>query len=105
MERGVRLSRRFHRKPRFCIFPGYNWCGPGCNGPGPPINELDAACKAHDKCYQRGRCACECDQEFLCRLRRLCDKIDPCTQEGRHTRFLYRYMKLQTLITCKLNRF
>src|SRR5260370_31958327 len=28
---------------------GTHWCGAG--GAGPPVNELDAACKAHDKCY------------------------------------------------------
>ena len=28
---------------------GSHWCGPG--GAGPPINALDAACKAHDQCF------------------------------------------------------
>ena len=28
---------------------GTHWCGPG--GAGPPINGLDQACQAHDKCY------------------------------------------------------
>jgi RHS repeat-associated protein len=28
---------------------GTHWCGPG--GGGPPVNDLDAACKAHDNCY------------------------------------------------------
>lgn len=30
---------------------GTHWCGPG--GAGPVVNQLDAACKAHDKCYDR----------------------------------------------------
>jgi RHS repeat-associated protein len=28
---------------------GTHWCGPG--GGGPPVNDLDAACKAHDQCF------------------------------------------------------
>ncbi len=28
---------------------GTHWCGPG--GAGPAVNQLDAACKAHDQCY------------------------------------------------------
>jgi len=28
---------------------GTHWCGPG--GEGPTVNSLDAACKAHDQCY------------------------------------------------------
>lgn len=91
----MKLSRR--RSPRFCIFPGYNWCGPGCSGPGAPINEVDAACKAHDECYSRGRDRCECDRAFLERLR---PNINPYTQQGRHARLLYNYMKLQSSFTC-----
>ncbi|MFJ7936574.1 phospholipase [Sporosarcina sp. NPDC096371] len=91
------LSRRKNGRFRFCVLPGYNWCGPGCNGPGPPINDVDAACKAHDICYFKGRRACDCDREFLDRLRPL---IDPCTKEGRHARFLYNYIRLQTRMTC-----
>jgi hypothetical protein len=30
---------------------GTHWCGPG--GEGPTVNQLDAACKAHDECYDR----------------------------------------------------
>jgi hypothetical protein len=29
----------------------YNWCGPGNTGL-PPINSVDVACQAHDKCYE-----------------------------------------------------
>ena len=91
------VLQRGNGRFRFCIFPGYNWCGPGCNGPGTPINDLDAACKSHDVCYRKGRSSCACDQEFLNRLRPL---IDPCTKKGRHARLLYNYMKLQTIFTC-----
>nr|MBW4028964.1 hypothetical protein [Acidobacteriota bacterium] len=30
--------------------PGTNYCGPG--GSGTPTNQTDAACAAHDRCYQ-----------------------------------------------------
>jgi RHS repeat-associated protein len=30
---------------------GTHWCGPG--GDGPPVSDLDAACKAHDQCYDK----------------------------------------------------
>ena len=91
------MTRREHSRFHFCIFPGYNWCGPGCNGPGPPLNEVDAACKAHDDCYRRGGHPCECDREFLNRLRY---KINSDSQQGRHARLLYHYMKLQTVFSC-----
>ncbi len=83
--------------PRFCLFPGYNWCGPGCSGPGAPVNAVDAACKAHDLCYRKSGASCRCDQEFLHRLQPL---INPRTPEGRHARTIYRYMRLQSLFTC-----
>lgn len=92
-----RGNRRFH----FCVFPGYNWCGPGCNGPGLPINDVDVACKAHDDCYRRGRNLCECDQEFLNHLH---SNIDPYTKKGRHARLLYNYMKIQTALNCNFYR-
>lgn len=91
------LPLRKNKGYGFCVLPGYNWCGPGCHGPGPPINDVDAACQAHDYCYGIGRHRCECDQEFLNYLR---PQIDYYTQEGRHARLIYHYMKLQTMFTC-----
>lgn len=84
---------------RFCIFPGYKWCGPGCSGPGAPVNRVDAACKAHDECYQFYGDKCYCDQVFLEQLLPL---MNPYTLEGRHATIIYRYMKLQTFFTCSL---
>ncbi|MCP3029936.1 phospholipase [Halobacillus sp. A1] len=84
-------------RPRVCVLPGYNWCGPGCNGPGPPVNAVDAACKAHDICYQRSRHYCSCDLAFIQRLERL---QNPYTEEGRHARMLLHYMKIQRFFTC-----
>ncbi|WP_017754335.1 hypothetical protein [Calidifontibacillus oryziterrae] len=86
---------------RFCIFPGYNWCGPGCSGPGAPVNDLDAACKRHDECYRYHRNPCECDREFLHRLRLI---MNPYSQKGRQARLMYNYMKLQSIFTCGFYR-
>jgi len=95
------LSQGRQRGFGFCVFPGYNWCGPGCNGPGAPINDLDALCKEHDKCYRSHRSRCECDQEFLRRLR---SKVNPHTKKGRQAQLIYDYMKLQTFFTCSFYR-
>ncbi|SDI40432.1 coat protein VP1 [Alteribacillus persepolensis] len=87
--------RRF---PGFCVFPGYNWCGPGCSGPGAPVNAVDAACKEHDECYRRhGGPSCYCDDMFI---RTLYQLQNPYTQEGRHARFLYQYMRMQMFFMC-----
>ncbi|PIC63453.1 phospholipase [Sporosarcina sp. P13] len=96
------MCNQRNRGPRFCIFPGYNWCGPGCNGPGPPVNDVDAACRAHDICYRTGRSRCECDCEFMDRLY---SEINPYTQEGRHARTLYNYMRIQSRFTCRYFRY
>lgn len=95
------MQQRRNRGIGFCVFPGYNWCGPGCHGPGAPTNDVDAACKAHDDCYRMGGNRCDCDQEFL---NQLYHKIDPYTQKGRHARLLYHYMKVQTSFTCNSYR-
>ncbi|MEK3889408.1 phospholipase [Bacillus sp. FSL K6-3431] len=98
----MRLKRRRYKKRlRFCILPGYNWCGPGCSGPGAPINKVDAACRAHDECYRRSGNYCECDREFLRHLRPL---ITPHTRMGRHAHLLHQYMKFQTLVNCGFYR-
>jgi hypothetical protein len=47
-----------------CIYG--NWCGPGCGGPGGPIDNVDQCCQSHDRCYDaRGYFACSCDRELL----------------------------------------
>lgn len=85
------------RSPRFCMFPGYNWCGPGCSGPGAPINEVDAACRQHDLCYQWTRERCRCDHDFIERLERLQNRY---TREGRHARVLLNHMRILKGINC-----
>ncbi|WP_084220067.1 phospholipase [Jeotgalibacillus soli] len=94
-------KKRKETSSRFCIFPGYKWCGPGCSGPGAPINEVDAACKVHDLCYQRYGPSCRCDREFLERLRPMANQH---SSRGRNARMLYNYIKLQALFTCGFSR-
>ncbi len=85
------------KRSSFCIFPGYRWCGPGCSGPGAPINGVDACCKAHDKCLNSGRSRCSCDREFLHCLR---PKVNLHEKEGRVATIIYIYMKIQAGFTC-----
>ncbi|MGM7722245.1 phospholipase [Metabacillus sp. Hm71] len=89
------------RKPGFCIFPGYRWCGPGCSGSGAPINDVDACCLMHDKCLSRGRSICQCDREFINCLR---SKINHRTEKGRKAAIMYEYMKIQSLFTCGFDK-
>src|SRR5690606_1532637 len=47
------------------LFHG-NWCGAGDRNRSSPVDALDAACRAHDLCYERsGRNACTCDKALL----------------------------------------
>jgi hypothetical protein len=80
-----------------CIFPGYKWCGPGCSGPGAPINDVDACCQKHDYCLSRGLSACECDSHFLECLR---PKMNPYTEKGRKAALMYDFMKVRAAFTC-----
>ncbi|QKY71499.1 phospholipase [Lentibacillus sp. CBA3610] len=84
-------------RPGNCIIPGYRYCGPGCSGPGEPVNAVDAACQAHDVCLERGGSACFCDHEFLQRLRPL---INPYTAEGRHARTIHHAMRIAARFRC-----
>lgn len=80
-----------------CIFPGYNWCGPCCSGPGDPINDVDACCKKHDKCLNQGIHSCECDKEMLRCLR---SKVDFNTEQGRVAAIIYLFFKFKVLVKC-----
>jgi hypothetical protein len=47
------------------LFHG-NWCGAGDLNRATPVDALDAACRAHDLCYEQvGRGACQCDKALL----------------------------------------
>jgi hypothetical protein len=81
----------------FCLFPGYRYCGPGCSGPGAPINDVDAACKKHDECFSKYGLSCKCDIQFLRRLKKKCN---PYTKKGRQAAILYNYMKFQAAFSC-----
>ncbi|RBW67485.1 phospholipase [Bacillus taeanensis] len=95
MWREERRQERF--LPGFCVLPGYKWCGPGCSGPGAPVNDVDACCKAHDECYSWYGPSCECDLELIhC----LAPKVNPYTKKGRDAALLYHYMNFQKLFTC-----
>jgi hypothetical protein len=82
-----------------CIFPRYKWCGPNCSGPGAPINDVDACCKAHDECLKFDS-HCKCDREFMNCLR---PKMNATTKKGRDAALMYYYMKIQTIFTCRFN--
>ncbi len=78
--------------------PGYRWCGPGCSGPGAPLNAVDACCRAHDKCYQAyGGPNCRCDREFL---RCLESRFNPYTKEGRDAVKMHRIMRFVMSHNC-----
>jgi hypothetical protein len=81
----------------FCVFPGYRWCGPGCSGPGAPINDVDNCCYRHDRCLSKGIPPCDCDKQFMDCLR---SKINPRTQKGRNAHLMYNFMRLKTSFTC-----
>jgi hypothetical protein len=91
------LTQRKDRGFRICLPRGYKWCGPGCSGPGAPINDVDACCKAHDDCYRKFGRSCRCDHEFMDCLR---PKISSCSKEGRDAALLYKYMRIRQLFTC-----
>ncbi len=93
---GDELSRK--RNHLGCVFPGYRWCGPGCSGPGPPINDVDACCMRHDRCLRRGIHPCICDEQFMHCLR---PKMIRRTRDGRHAKLMYRVMQLKTTFQCQ----
>ena len=58
------VARSGSQKPT-PLFHG-NWCGAGDMNRASPVDAFDAACRAHDLCYERiGRNACICDKAFL----------------------------------------
>lgn len=62
---GAAQPDKARAEPVTPLFHG-NWCGAGDADRAPPVDAFDAACRAHDLCYERvGRGACICDQAFL----------------------------------------
>ncbi|UYZ11576.1 phospholipase [Brevibacillus sp. WF146] len=81
------------RKRRFGSIPCFygNWCGPGCSGPEPPIDEIDRCCMMHDKCYRkRGYFACSCDKKLVKCLKK---HLDRTTEKGRKAYLMYLYFR------------
>ena len=52
-----------NRRIGFC-YPGYRYCGPGCNGQGAPVNGVDRCCQQHDACYKRYGSTKYCDEKL-----------------------------------------
>ena len=92
-------TKRGKSQAGFCLFPKYKWCGPGCSGPGIPINDVDTCCKGHDKCLKR-HSQCYCDKKFRECLR---PRVSLTSEKGRVAALMYIYMSIQTTFTC-LNR-
>ncbi|MFD2043775.1 Parvovirus coat protein VP1-like protein [Ornithinibacillus salinisoli] len=72
--------------------PGYRYCGPGCSGPGAPVNQLDYYCMQHDACYRQHGSRRVCDDIFLRRLQPYIHRRD---QLGRDAAFMYRVISLK----------
>ncbi|HWJ79734.1 MAG TPA: Parvovirus coat protein VP1-like protein [Niallia sp.] len=84
--------QRNRKKKGFCLPGGYRYCGPGCSGPGAPINYVDSCCKRHDMCVARyGSCA-YCDQKLIdCVESRKSQRGN----EGSTARLISNFMKLR----------
>ncbi|QPK94385.1 hypothetical protein HCQ94_01370 [Actinomyces sp. zg-332] len=48
------------------------YCGPRNSGPEAPVDDLDTACRSHDRCYGRhGYGNKKCDRDFVATLQRI----------------------------------
>ena len=69
-----------------------NWCGPGHPKEGAtptPINETDAACRSHDRCYaNNGYLNRLCDNQLIVRLRSV-RTTDPVEEAARQSIIAY----------------
>ncbi|WP_325063406.1 Parvovirus coat protein VP1-like protein [Gracilibacillus salitolerans] len=72
--------------------PGYRYCGPGCSGPGSPLNTLDVLCMKDDDCYRRHGSNKYCDELFMKRLQPYIHRRD---KIGRDTSLMYRVISLK----------
>ncbi|KAB2330638.1 Parvovirus coat protein VP1-like protein [Bacillus mesophilum] len=90
-------NRRRTRGPGFCLSGGYRYCGPGCSGPGEPINYVDYCCKKHDECLSEYGDSCRCDQVLIQCVE---SKLNNCTDEGKKARLISRFMKFRMSMRC-----
>ena len=81
------------RRPRrgFC-YPNYRYCGPGCSGPGTPVNGVDRCCMLHDRCYAQNVGKKHCDDLFQQCLNQY--KKSP-TKMGRDANLFSRAIKMK----------
>ena len=86
------MQRRNRRNSRGLCYPGYNWCGPGCSGPGAPTNRVDSCCKKHDECYEQYGPTKRCDEMLL---RCLESQMNSRTKMGRDARLFYNIMRIR----------
>ncbi|WP_445486907.1 Parvovirus coat protein VP1-like protein [Niallia sp. 03133] len=91
-------KRSQKRKKGFCLPGGYRYCGPGCSGPGMPINYIDSCCKEHDHCIKKYGPCCKCDQALI---RCVQAKTNQRTREGKTSRLISDVMKLKIRLVCK----
>lgn len=76
---------------RLC-YPGYRYCGPGCTGPGKPVNVVDECCRQHDLCYEMGYPKRYCDEYFqFC----IYPYINSHTKMGREAAFFSNMIKMR----------
>ncbi|SES90858.1 hypothetical protein SAMN05421676_10283 [Salinibacillus kushneri] len=72
--------------------PGYRYCGPGCIGPGTPVNQLDVFCMQHDTCYRSNGNRRLCDDVFLRQLHPYTYRRD---KLGKDARLMYQAISLK----------
>ncbi len=93
--------KKIRKGKDFCLPGGYRYCGPGCSGPGAPINYVDSCCKMHDDCVARHGSNCRCDKQLIECVQR---KTNERTQEGSTARLISGFMKLRTDMKCPTPR-
>ena len=81
------------RTKGFC-FPGYRYCGPGCSGPGAPVNAVDSCCQIHDACYAKYGRTKFCDEQFQQCLNRYTNSP---TKMGKDARLFSKAVRLKNL--------
>lgn len=97
IEKIVGVKMRRMNKPGFCLPGGYRYCGPGCSGPGAPINYVDSCCKRHDRCIDKYGDCYECDEELI----RCVQSRTHCrNREGQMARIISGFMHMRSSFRC-----
>ncbi|AYV66534.1 Parvovirus coat protein VP1-like protein [Niallia circulans] len=86
-------KKRRKRNPiKLCLPGGYRYCGPGCSGPGAPINYVDSCCRRHDQCVETYGSCRYCDEKLLHCVQ---SKSRERTQEGKTARLISDFMRFR----------